>query len=79
MPSYVKVIALAPWGADEGSSCCATASASCASTRSRTPAAAIVELTGGLPLAADLVAARIAGRPGWNLADHAAAMRARRR
>lgn len=32
---------------------------------------------GGLPLAADLIAARVGGRPGWSLADHVDELRER--
>jgi tetratricopeptide (TPR) repeat protein len=77
LPSYVKVIALAPWGADEGLELLRDRIGVVRVDAEPDAAAAIVELTGGLPLAADLVAARIAERPGWNLADHAAAMRRR--
>lgn len=38
----------------------------------------LAELTGGLPLVAALVAARVRDSPGWSLTDHAAALRERR-
>jgi len=39
---------------------------------------ALLEMSGRLPLAVSLTAARVAARPGWTLADHVAAARARR-
>ncbi|MBK7819703.1 MAG: hypothetical protein IPJ61_01160 [Tessaracoccus sp.] len=77
LPSYVKVIALAPWGEEEGLELLRDRIGVVRVDAEPDAAAEIVELTGGLPLAADLVAARIAERPGWTLADHAAAMRRR--
>ncbi len=77
LPSYVRVVELAPWGADEGLELLRDRIGDGRVDAEPEASAEIVELTGGLPLAADLVAARIAERPGWTLADHAAAMRRR--
>ncbi|MDF1489176.1 NB-ARC domain-containing protein [Tessaracoccus caeni] len=77
LPSYVKVIDLSPWSAKEGLELLSDRIGPARVMAEPDAAAEIVELTGGLPLAADLVAARIAERPSWTLSDHAAAMRRR--
>ncbi|MFT3888990.1 MAG: NB-ARC domain-containing protein [Arachnia sp.] len=76
-PAYVKVLELAPWGPAEGLALLRDRVGPDRVDAEAEAAEEIVALTGGLPLAANLVAARIAERPAWTLADHAAAMRRR--
>lgn len=71
-------IDLAPWTVGEVSSYLTQVVGERRTSAEPAAAADLAELTGGLPLAAALVAARVREAPNWSLADHAAALRERR-
>ncbi len=77
VPAGVVAVELRPWAPDEGLELLGALAGPERVAAEPDAARDIVELTGGLPLASALMGARVAERPGWSLADHRDALRAR--
>ena len=77
LPDEVTVIVVEPWSRAHGLTLLRGIVGTDRVEAAAADAAAIVDLSGGLPLATALTAARIAARPDWTLADHRDALRAR--
>ncbi|ROR93368.1 NB-ARC domain-containing protein [Salana multivorans] len=73
----VRVLELGAWDPDDGLTLLRARVGDERVDAEPEAAADIVGLTGGLPLAASLVAARVSAEPTWSLADHREALRRR--
>jgi len=77
VPERVATIELHPWQTSDGLELLSALAGEHRVAAEPEAARDIVELTGGLPLASALMGSRVAEKPGWSLADHRDALRAR--
>lgn len=77
VPDGVQVVEVAPWSREDGLDLLRHVVGTQRVAAEPEAVDDILDLSGGLPLAAVLTAARIAGRTDWTLAEHRDALRAR--
>ncbi|MFT4221006.1 MAG: tetratricopeptide repeat protein [Microbacterium sp.] len=77
VPPSVRVVEVTTWTGDDGMALLTDAAGAERVAAEPGAAADIVALSGGLPLAMALAAARVGGKPDWTLAEHRDALRAR--